>query len=457
MVSLSNSTDWSDFLRRFATAAGADPWPGNPGVTEAELLKSETKLKIKLPPSYRTFLSASNGWKYSSTSVPPLRAVGDLKWFSKEYKEWFEAYNLADVPMSIMEKDYFNYAEPSDEFDVQHLRQALCISEFGDEAVLLLNPMVVWPDGEWEAWFFANWNPGAIRYRSFADWILHELSEISDEPFEHTLTPGELPTVYLDPPGKPNRRVRPREKVLVLEKVLAKLNSKKDRDRVKAVEQLRLFDDAQAVASLLDALKNDPSGDVRCHAAYSLGVLAPPEAVEALIAAIDDWEVTAWAIPALQNFEDERSAQYLLKTLEADGWKSSSAANVLSKRGDSRVIQPLLNALLDTSTRKELLYPPCPPLGQNAGIHIAEFQEDGLAALAPLATHSDREVRSRALAGISNLALTAKNKDTRRKALELYKLCVKAETDAETRRRMEMWIQIHEKKKLPVIEESPFT
>jgi hypothetical protein len=22
-------------------------------------------------------------------------------------------------------------------------------------------------DGEWEAWFFANWLPGATRYRSF--------------------------------------------------------------------------------------------------------------------------------------------------------------------------------------------------------------------------------------------------------------------------------------------------
>ena len=24
-------------------------------------------------------------------------------------------------------------------------------------------------DGEWEAWFFANWLPGATRFRSFAE------------------------------------------------------------------------------------------------------------------------------------------------------------------------------------------------------------------------------------------------------------------------------------------------
>ena len=31
----------------------------------------------------------------------------------------------------------------------------------------LLNPMVVTPEGEWEAWMFAHWLPGARRYRSF--------------------------------------------------------------------------------------------------------------------------------------------------------------------------------------------------------------------------------------------------------------------------------------------------
>lgn len=452
MAPLLNPTDWSDFLRRFATAARADPWPGSPGVIESELLKAETKLKIKLPPSYRAFLSASNGWNYSSTSAPPLRPVRDLKWFRNEHKDWFEAYKMAEVPMSIMEKDYFNYAEPCDEFDVKHLGQALCISEIGDESVVLLNPMVVWPDGEWETWFFANWNPGAIRYRSFGDWMRHELSEISPEPFDHTLTPGELPTVYLDPPGKPERRVRRREKVLVLEKVLAKLKSKNDHDRVKAVQQLCLFDDDQAVASLLDALKNDPSPDVRCKAAYSLGMLAPPEAVEALIAAMDDLEASTWAIQALGKFKDERSAQYLLKTLEADGWHSSSAACVLTKRGDSRAIQPLVNSLLDTSPKDPLH----PPLNRNAGMYLAEFQEHGLAALEPLATHSDRVVRLRAQSGISQLALIAKNKDTRRKALELFKRCAAAETDAQMRRQMEIWIQICEKK-LPAVEESPFT
>jgi hypothetical protein len=44
----------------------------------------------------------------------------------------------------------------------------------GDSAVYLLNPQVVSEDGEWDAWFFANWLPGATRYRSFAEMILKE-------------------------------------------------------------------------------------------------------------------------------------------------------------------------------------------------------------------------------------------------------------------------------------------
>jgi hypothetical protein len=47
------------------------------------------------------------------------------------------------------------------------LRTALEISDWGDSAICLLNPQVVTPEGDWEAWFFANWLPGANRYRSF--------------------------------------------------------------------------------------------------------------------------------------------------------------------------------------------------------------------------------------------------------------------------------------------------
>ena len=54
----------------------------------------------------------------------------------------------------------------------EYLEHTLEISTHGDSSVYLLNPKVVGTDSEWEAWFFANWSPGADRYRSFAEMML---------------------------------------------------------------------------------------------------------------------------------------------------------------------------------------------------------------------------------------------------------------------------------------------
>jgi hypothetical protein len=50
----------------------------------------------------------------------------------------------------------------------------LQISAVGDSAVYLLNPLIVGPDGVWQAWFFSNWNPGANRYPSFQEIMVAE-------------------------------------------------------------------------------------------------------------------------------------------------------------------------------------------------------------------------------------------------------------------------------------------
>ena len=40
-----------------------------------------------------------------------------------------------------------------------------------DQRVLLINPASVDQGGEWEAWDFASWYPGAYRYPSFANLV----------------------------------------------------------------------------------------------------------------------------------------------------------------------------------------------------------------------------------------------------------------------------------------------
>lgn len=80
---------------------------------------------------------------------------------------------------------YFSYGDDQDSVNLrpEYLRTALEISDYGDAAIYMLNPKVVFADGEWEAWMLASWLPGASRYRSF--WELLEaahrdLAEFTD-------------------------------------------------------------------------------------------------------------------------------------------------------------------------------------------------------------------------------------------------------------------------------------
>src|SRR5262249_3381412 len=74
-------------------------------------------------------------------------------------------------PRRLTDEEYLVYGEEQDSglFRTEYLESALEISDVGDSAVLLLNPEVVDDTGEWEAWLFANWIPGARRYRSFRE------------------------------------------------------------------------------------------------------------------------------------------------------------------------------------------------------------------------------------------------------------------------------------------------
>ena len=104
--------------------------------------------------------------------------------------EWIEAYlnpfGGRDEP-SFTDEEYLVYDQTQDpaRFRVEYLESALEVSDIGDSAIYLLNPKVVTPNGEWEAWLFANWLPGASRHRSFAELMqaeyqsFHERDDVS--------------------------------------------------------------------------------------------------------------------------------------------------------------------------------------------------------------------------------------------------------------------------------------
>ncbi len=157
-------------------------WLGQDGATEAQIKSIEERLNCKLPPSYKNFLKASNGWDYLGSVIRQLLPVEKIEWFSVRNQYWIDAYvqpmeeNLGPIESwkkpSVADEEYFAYGFGQGYCRVEYLQTALEISEIGDSAIVLLNPKVINQDGEWETWEFVNWYPGAARYRSFSEYMI---------------------------------------------------------------------------------------------------------------------------------------------------------------------------------------------------------------------------------------------------------------------------------------------
>jgi hypothetical protein len=131
----------------------ASGWLGYPGATEGQIAGLEARLGKALPPSYRAFLRTSNGFRQPGMIIPRILPVDEVEWFRERNQStidiWKDSENLSDT-LEISAHD------------------------IDGSAVYLLNPKVVTADGEWEALYFATWNPGADRYSSFPDLMQKE-------------------------------------------------------------------------------------------------------------------------------------------------------------------------------------------------------------------------------------------------------------------------------------------
>ncbi len=161
-------------------------WMGYPGASEEQIATLEDRLGVALPPSYRAFLAFSNGWRHTSHFIPALWSTEEVEWFAVRNQEaidaWLdgERYSYGGTPEPpAPDEEYLSYGEDGateGAMRSEYLQTALEISdqEIGGTAVYLLNPQIVTPEGEWEAWFFAHWIPGATRYRSFWELMVAE-------------------------------------------------------------------------------------------------------------------------------------------------------------------------------------------------------------------------------------------------------------------------------------------
>lgn len=177
--------NWSDLMTKWNAALLAHPeiesyvdlddieagWLGFPGATESQISAAERRLGVRLPPSYREFLAFTNGWRVVNFAIERLWSTEEVEWFAVKHQRdingWLESYRS----LSISDEEYFVYDHRQNETRLRpkYLQSCLHMSDTGDAADFLLNPEVVTPEGEWEAWFLASWLPGAQRYRSFWD------------------------------------------------------------------------------------------------------------------------------------------------------------------------------------------------------------------------------------------------------------------------------------------------
>jgi HEAT repeat protein len=103
------------------------------------------------------------------------------------------------------------------------------------------------------------------------------------------------------------------------------------------------------VDGLIEALNYQEDPNIRLAAASALGKVGDTQAVDPLVAALDDQQgVNEVAALALGELGDPRAVEPLAKTLVDENWEvRSSAAKALGKIGDERAVDPLINLFRD--------------------------------------------------------------------------------------------------------------
>lgn len=139
----------------------------SPSATQKQVADSEKRLGLTFPPSYKEFLLMSNGWLLKDEY---LLSVDQIDWYSKsKWSEWFADWEEL-LPETLTDNDSVKYGVQ--QHPVEHKREgyiweSLLISDAISDVrgLLFLNRIVVFEDGEWEAWFGIG--EERVRYRSF--------------------------------------------------------------------------------------------------------------------------------------------------------------------------------------------------------------------------------------------------------------------------------------------------
>jgi hypothetical protein len=215
-----NPFDWTEFLQQYSRdllehledrdfervplEARNSHWLGYPAATEEEISLAESRLKVQLPPSYRSFLSITNGWLLFDDTfggLLPVQQIERLFVRNQDFiDDWLKGCSQGlerdSEHFNISDDEYFIYGSGQDSAAVrnEYLPNTIEIGGIESEGYKLLYPQITssnfvlldsqirFDNDEWEAWNFATWYPGAVRYRSFSDMMQARHREILELP-----------------------------------------------------------------------------------------------------------------------------------------------------------------------------------------------------------------------------------------------------------------------------------
>jgi HEAT repeat protein len=412
------SDEWLETDTKFPTAVRKRRWLGYDPATEDQIERVETRLGYRLPPSYRAFLLTSNGWRLTSPMVKRLRPVSAIRWLLEEEPGRFELELPTEDEAPLQgptAEEYYSYTQEFSVFaDPQHFRKLLTIADpiEGDSLIYVLNPEAVTEDGEWEAWEDAHWNPGSVRYPSFAHLMRNEyemfLAVVRGRAEHGNRVFGPFDDVYAPSrPRKPATRIgtaKPLKKRLTADELVAQLESPSARVRNAAakhlVRQWPSNEKPQLVESLTCVLTSHLGQIARSAAALALGSYGDERATIPLIEALSDSDIVVAnsALGGLSTLAARRrdpriadAAVRLLATTQ-DRFAIENAMNILEHEfADSR-LRPIALQLLDADIDGQLRY--------QAAFAYAKFAQDPLNELCARLTHRNHGIRAAAVAAL---------------------------------------------------------
>jgi SMI1 / KNR4 family (SUKH-1) len=98
--------NWRTFLKQFSRDLLSDEairetlpkkvissaWLGYKGASDNRIADLEKRLDMALPPSYRSFLAETDGWRNCGAFIYNMWPCSEVRWFRERNQQWIDAY-----------------------------------------------------------------------------------------------------------------------------------------------------------------------------------------------------------------------------------------------------------------------------------------------------------------------------------------------------------------------------